>query len=233
MEKKIDRRRHYILMLDTETCNTLKVGSQLDMSSVLVYDLGFQVVDKAGNVYEKGSYIISDIFFGEMDLMKSAYYANKLPRYYADIAKGWRKVRTLFEVRREVLAVMEEYRIDTVCAHNAKFDCNALNTTIRYLTKSSMRYFFKYGVIWWDTLKMAKSTICKQKRYIKFCQDNGYMTKHKKPQVRATAEILYRFISGNYDFEESHTGLEDVKIETIILAKCFATHKKMDKLLWA
>lgn len=234
MEKKIDRRKKYILMLDTETCNTLKDNKgNLDMSSVLVYDLGFQIIDKQGNIYEKGSYVISDIFFGEMDLMQSAYYARKLPKYYSDIAKGWRKVRTLFEVRKIIIDLMEEYRITTVAAHNARFDCNALNGTLRYLTKSKYRYFFPYGTEWWDTLKMATDTICKQKSYIRFCEDNNYMTKHKVPRVRATAEILYRYISGKHDFEESHTGLEDVKIETQILALCFRQHKKMRKCLFA
>jgi hypothetical protein len=59
------------------------------------------------------------------------------------------------------------------------------------------------------------------------------MTKHKKPQVRLTAEILYRYISGDRDFIESHTGLEDILIETALLAHCFRQHKKMEKRLFA
>jgi hypothetical protein len=78
MEKKIDKRVHYIIMLDTETCNThTDEKGGLDMSSVLVYDLGWQVIDKRGRVYEEKSYICREIFFGEMDLMSSAYYAKK------------------------------------------------------------------------------------------------------------------------------------------------------------
>ena len=51
-------------------------------------------------------------------------------------------------------------------------------------------------------------------------------------QVRKTAEILYRYISGEADFTEKHTGLEDVLIETQILAHCYRQHKKMNKYLW-
>ena len=58
------------------------------------------------------------------------------------------------------------------------------------------------------------------------------MTKHKTPQPRFTAEILYRFISGNKDFIENHTGLEDVMIEKEILAYCFRQHKAMRKGLF-
>ena len=59
---------------------------------------------------------------------------------------------------------------------------------------------------------------------------NGYLKKNGTP--RATAEILYKYISGNNDFEESHTGLEDVLIEKEIFAKCMAQHKKMKKNVW-
>jgi hypothetical protein len=81
-----------------------------------------------------------------------------------------------------------------------------------------------------DTLKMARSVIGKMPTYRKFCIENGYITKNH--QLRFTAEILYRFISGNNDFVESHTGLEDVMIEKEIMAYCFRQHKAMKRLLW-
>ena len=114
-------------------------------------------------------------------------------------------------------------------AHNASFDLRALNTTYRYITKSKYRYFFRWGTEIWDTLKMSQDTICKQKSYIEYCKRNGYMTKHKTPRPRATAEILYRYLTGNENFNESHTGLEDVLIEKEILKHCFRQHKKMRK----
>jgi DNA polymerase III epsilon subunit-like protein len=118
----------------------------------------------------------------------------------------------------------------TVSAHNARFDYNALNTTQRWLTKSKYRYFFPYGTEVWDTLKMARSVVSKTPTYKRFCQENNYMTKNN--QVRLTAEILYRYITRNLDFIESHTGLEDVEIERQILSYCFRKHKAMKKALW-
>jgi len=50
---------------------------------------------------------------------------------------------------------------------------------------------------------------------------------------RATAEILYKYISGDIDFAEDHTGLEDVLIEKEIFAKCVRQHKKMRKTAFA
>ena len=228
----MDKRKHYIIVADTETCNGIADGDKLDLSNSLVYDLGFAVVDKKGQVYETHSYIIREVFYGMSDVMKSAYYASKIPQYKEDIANGKRQVVSLFEARKALLAAMKKYNTTTIAAHNARFDLNALNTTVRYLTKSKYRYFFPYNVEFWDTLKMSRQTIGKQKGYRLFCEMNGYMTKHKVPQVRLTAEILHRYLTGNSEFVESHTGLEDVLIEKDILAHCLRQHKKMVKGLF-
>ena len=231
MEKKIDRRRTYLIMGDTETCNTRMEDGKLDMRDVLVYDFGFAVCDKQGRVYERYSFIIKEIFFGMKDLMKSAYYADKLPQYYEEIRNGQRKVVSLYEARKILSDVMKEYNTNIFVAHNARFDDNALKVTERYITKSKYRYFLPFGTEIWDTMKMANDTICKQKAYKKFCEENGYLTKNG--QVRKTAEILYRYITKNNNFAESHTGLEDVMIEKEILVHCFRQHKTMRKKLYA
>ena len=229
---KIDKRRHYIMMTDTETANTLLADDgSLDMTSVLVYDIGWQVIDKRGNVYEEKSYIVRDVFMGEKDLMKSAYYAKKIPQYWEDIKSGARVVASFYDIRKDFLDTMARYNTKTVAAHNARFDYRALNGTQRYLTKSKFRYFFPKDVEVWDTLKMARDVISKRPTYVRFCQEHGYMTKNNRPQL--TAEVLYRYITQNTDFIESHTGLEDVDIERQILAYCFRTHKAMRKALWA
>lgn len=218
-------------MLDTETANTITTDNgKLDMSNVLFYDLGGQVIDKKGKVYHRFSFVNSDIFYGMKELMKSAYYANKIPRYIEDIQKGARLVRNTYQIKDYIYRLCRAFNIKIVCAHNARFDNNALNITQRYITKSKYRYFLPYGITWYDTLKMAKDTICKQKGYITFCRENGYITKNG--QVKATAEVIYKYISGNNNFIESHTGLEDVEIETRILAHCFRQHKKMRKKLF-
>lgn len=230
--EKIDKRIHYIIMLDTETANTLHTEKGLDMSSVLVYDMGWQVIDKRGKVYERKSYINKDIFYDEANLMQSAYYAKKIPNYVADIQASRRKVATFYEIRQDFINTMKKYNTMTVCAHNARFDYNALNVTQRWLTKSKYRFFLPYGTEIWDTLKMARDVVVSTPTYQHFCEEHGYMTKHAKPQPQATAEVIYRYIIKDVTFQEAHTGLEDVEIETKILAYCFRKHKKMRKGLW-
>lgn len=229
---KIDHRKHYVIVLDTETANTIQEDGKLDMSNVLFYDCGWAVADIHGNIYRKRSYVNRDIFCYERELMQSAYYAHKIPRYVAEIQAGLREMADLWEIHQAFLADLAEFEICEVVAHNARFDVNSLNGTQRYVTKSKYRYFIPYGIEIWDTMGMARDVICSQPTYKKFCQDNGYMTANN--QVRKTAEILYRYISRNHDFSEEHTGLEDVEIEVQIMAYCYRQHKPMPhKVLYA
>ena len=231
MNQKIDRRHIYGIVLDTETANTIQDEHGLDMSNVLFYDLGFQLVDSHGRTYgKKFSFVNSDIFTHEAELMQSAYYAKKIPQYRADLASGKRILANTYEIRKALVDLINKYDCKFVCAHNARFDYNSLNNTQRWTTKSRFRYFLPYGLEWWDTLKMARSVMGKMPTYQRFCAENGYTTKTGKP--RFTAEICYRFITKDNTFVESHTGLEDVEIETEILRYCHRQHKAMKKKLW-
>lgn len=216
----VDKRKKYIAVVDTETANKLE--------DALVYDFGYSIVDKQGKVYVKRSFIVEDIFCDHYQLLFTAYYANKLPRYFKDIQNQTRRIERLYTIRKTFLADCAEYNCTTVCAHNANFDIQALNRTQRYVTQSKYRYFLPYGFTVWDTMKMGQAVICKMPTYQKFCtQHNLFSAKTKKPS--ASAENLYKFITGNPHFVESHTGLEDVLIEKEILAYCLRQHKKMQK----
>ena len=228
----IDKRKTYIVVMDTETCPLDRDFEGVTPYNMFVYDIGWAVVDKKGNVYETKSYVNRDIFFEEKLLMDSSYYVEKLPQYYDDIRSGKRKVATWYNIRKDLCDTMKRYNTKIVCAHNARFDDGATKNTQRWLTKSKYRYFLPYGTIIWDTMKMANDVVAKTPTYKEFCFENGFVTKHKTPRPQVKAEVLYKYITGNLDFVESHTGLEDVLIEKEILAYCFRKHKKMTKELY-
>ena len=227
---KIDRRKSYYILLDTETCNTRTVDGKLDMSDVLVYDICWAVVDKKGNVYRTGAYLVDEIFNEEQELMASAYYATKIPEYLEQIANGERVVERWYKIRRQLVADMELFNTNIIIAHNARFDYNALNTTTRWLSKSKYRTFIR-GAEWWDTLRMARQTIAKQKMYRHFCEEYNFLT--ATGRLKLTAEVLYRYITFDIAFEEEHKGLEDVMIEKEIFAHCMRQHKPMRKKCFA
>lgn len=229
----MDKRKIYGIMLDTETANTIiEEDGRLDMNHVLPYDIGFAIIDSKGNIYEKYSFIIDEIFCEEWKLMVSAYYAEKIPQYIRELASGERTLITAYELKKFFNEKLKLYNCQFVCAHNMRFDYRACNNLQRWTTKSKYRYFFPKDIEIWDTLKMANDVIAKMPTYQEFCLKNGYMTKHATPRPQLTAEVLYRFITDNTDFIESHTGLEDVEIETEILKYCVRQHKPMRKLLF-
>lgn len=221
----MDKRRKYFLVVDVETANSTE--------QALTYDIGFSVCDRRGRVYESRSYAVSDIFFdekkiyGNYDLMNTAYYSNKLPQYYEGMRSGAWKVSPLLIIRKEIHQLMQEYNISVVCAYNCNFDKNALNTTLRYISKSALRWFFPYGTEFYCIWNMACQTICKQKSYLRFCLENGFYS--ESGNCKTSAETVWAYLTQAPEFKERHTGLEDVKIEIEIMAHCFRQHKKMDK----
>ena len=219
---KIDKRRSYFLTIDTETAN--------NMDNPFVFDIGGAIHDKQGNVMETFSFIVKEVFYGMPDLMAECFYQSKRPMYRAQIKQGFRQVKSWYEIRTHIHKLCDKYSVKAIIAHNMRFDYRSTNTTQRYLTYSKYRYFFPKDIPLWDTLSMARDTIVKQKTYIRFCENNEYCTKNGKP--RATAEILYRYITNDVNFMESHTGLEDVLIEKEIFVKCIRQHKKMKRSPW-
>lgn len=225
----MDKRISYKIVIDTETCPIDKDYQGVAPQNMWVYDCGWAVVDKRGKVYKTRSFVNADIFLGEKELMRSAYYANKIPMYWKQIKNGQRTLTNFYNIRKTLLEDISEFNVTQIFAHNMRFDYGTLNQTERWLTKSKYRYFFPKKIEICDTLKMARDVISKMPSYRRFCQENGYITKNN--QLRLTAEILYRFITKDNSFVESHTGLEDVLIEKEIMAYCYKQHKKMRKNL--
>lgn len=221
-------KKEIMLVLDTETCNTL-IGEngKLNMTRVLPYDLGFRVVDWKGKEYTRGSFVIREIYCGCPELMKSAYYADKLPMYEEDLKNGKRLMIDAYDLKAMIRRICKNFNVTAIVAHNAQFDVRALNNLVRYLSDEQDMYFLPYGIDVWDTMQMSRSVIGKMPTYKKFCEQNGYKTKNN--QLRFTAEILYRYITNDIGFEESHTGLEDVLIESEIAFYCKKQKKKMKK----
>ena len=216
---QIDKRKKYIMVLDTETTNN---NMESRFNDGLVYDIGFTIADKKGNIYAKRSYAVKEIFDWK-ELMDTAYYKNKLPKYYEKLAKREMKKETIWNIRKAIKTAMEYFNITEVWAFNANFDLTTLNNTVRYLSGSGCRYFFKYGTEVCDIWHVACQTLGLQKT---FQWEN---VRNDKGNLITNAERMFGYIIQDETFEEEHTGLADAEIETKILARCLASHKSIDK----
>lgn len=209
------------IVIDTETTN--------GFDDPLVYDCGWAVIDENGHVLKTRSYVVADVFCNE-ELMKDAYFADKIPQYVADVADGKRKMAWFENVKKVLYKDCKKFNVTAIMAHNMRFDYRSCTRSQRYITKSANRWFYPYGVQLWDTLRMARETFGHDEDYRNFCSENGYTLKNGSP--RLTVEILYRYISGQADFEEQHTGLADVLIEKEIFKACMEKNPQCRKSVW-
>ncbi len=216
----------YDLILDVETAPTVKYNdNKAHPETSLVYDLGGVVRDtKNGVIVDSFSFVIAEVFYNN-NLMKSAYYADKLPQYHNGIkTNDWMVVpfKYAYDYIRDII---KKYNIKHVWAYNANFDRIALNFTIKTMSNGWQNYFFPYKIkvkdIW------ARCTnITGTKKYVKWCIKNNYITSSGNPQTGA--EIVYRYINNDSNFIEAHTAMQDAIIESIILTTSQKNHSKSD-----
>lgn len=206
MKKKI------IMVADVETT---KLG--------YVYDLGYLIADKYGNVLAERSFVIEDIFKNEK-LMKDAYYYSKHPQYIRDILDGKRALMNWNDVMKTMYQDLKEFDVQVFSAYNANFDYCALKRTNELLRNRPFKMVDNLEI--WDIWNYAVQTICSQATFKKVAEREKWVTDSGK-FYRTSAEIVYAYISKNYDFEEEHTGLEDCHIEYEILMKAIRQNKKL------
>lgn len=212
-----------ILVLDTETAQTVNYkDNKAHPETSLVYDFGYTIRDKDGNVVRERSIVITDTFY-QYKLMQSAYYADKLPQYYEGIKSGEWVELSFLEAWRTFKADCKECDVKSAWAFNCRFDEIALNNTCRTYSNGFAPWFMPYKLRLRDVWDYA-SNITSTKAYLKYCVNNGLFTATGNPST--SAESVYKFINNKHDFEEDHTALSDARIEYEILAAARKRHKK-------
>lgn len=191
------------MIIDTETANSIE--------QPLPYDIGYAIIDtEKDKILLEKSFVVAEIFL-DKELMTSAYYAEKIPQYWDEIASGQRTLKGIYNIRKEVQKDVKEYNIKKVGAYNMGFDKRATVNDIRFISGSFVRWFFPFGTEFFCIWNMACSSILNTKEYIDFAVKNNYIS--PKGNINTNAEKAYAFIKNDTEFKEEHTGLEDVKIE--------------------
>ena len=221
--------RNYIV-LDTEGVDTVKRKNEdgVHAETSLFYDLGFIVANgDTGEILDNYSFINSDVFFNK-SLMTSAYYADKLPQYYEGMGDEWQVADTL-TIWRTLSDACKEHNVKNIYAYNARYDMNITNNTIKTMSNGFRTFFTPYNTQWRDIWDIAGATICNTRKYAKWCIEHGYVSAKGNPST--SAETVYRYLTKNDDFIESHTALQDCYIEGIILRKALKRKQKLTKTM--
>lgn len=213
MIKKIDiKKQKYLLFIDTETIGSLYVAE-----SVLPFEIGMKVfnLDNMKVVKEK-SYLVRK-FFNNKYIMLSTFSATKYPSYFERLENDKRyKTMSVKDISQNLEKIINRYGIKIMVAHNGKFDQTAIARICEeFGTNNPMK---KIDLL--DTMEMSK-VITFSKEYANYCIENkdrlnsinesAFIT--NSGRVRTTAQAIYSYLTNNPEFEEAHTGLEDIDIE--------------------
>jgi hypothetical protein len=120
---------------------------------------------------------------------------------------------------------MRTHDVKVFAAYNLDFDRRALQQTQTQICDKGKILEYKPDLLClWD---MACSTVCNSRLYHDVARslgvERGWIT--EAGNVRTTAEKTFAFLTGNHKFIESHTALEDARIETEILQRMLAKRK--------
>lgn len=256
INNKIDKRKKYYLILDCETA-TLPYASNfgeeqkknIAIAKPLIYDLGWQVIDRNGNIYKRKSFVISEIF-SVPQVFNTAYYAHKRPIYLERLKKGETILTDWNTAINELIEDMQY--VESVGAYNSMFDFKkAIPFTELYIQKLYSPDFYKWEQMQNEFCKKIAYGNNRQntkdfERTIFRFRGNAYdlfdvwglscehiMNTNEYKQMcidngwqtasrkyfKTSAETCFRYFSKELEFEESHTAIDDTIIESKIFVE--------------
>lgn len=202
-----------ILTLDTETA---------DLNGD-VYDFGYVIHDKQGNVLRSFNALVRETFTNPKQMM-GAFYAKKTFTHYAPMLDSqqikmvnWLDIVKIFQ--QDIL----EHNVKVIAAYNLGFDMRALRRTNKKHGDGSPMIPHPVKVL--DIWQFACEVVLSKKTYKKIAKEQGWVS--KAGNIRTSAEMAYRFCKGDFGFIEDHTALSDALIEVEILVKCFTKKRKI------
>jgi hypothetical protein len=257
-------KKKYYLTLDTETatlpfadelCKTAKEKQTIAIAKPLVYDIGWVITDRLGNIIKKENFLIQETFFVP-NIFNTAYYKNKRPIYMELLQKNEIKRGDWNYVISILIKDLEQ--CDLVTAYNACFDFKkAIPFTERYI---NALYSINYN-IWENKQKLQCIDILKGydenknpeylepyfelkgrrypiadlwgiscERLINIDKYRNYCLENKLltnsvVYFKSSAETSFQYLMNDYDFIENHTALSDAEIEAKILTKALKKGK--------
>lgn len=219
MVKQVNlKKERYLMFIDTETIGTLNVKE-----SILPFEIGMKVLDTENNkIVKEKSYLVRK-FFNNKFIMLSTFSATKYPNYFEKLENDKRyKTMSVNDISKDIEKTISRYGIKIMVAHNGNFDKTAMSRLFNEFGVENP--FEKIDLL--DTMEISK-IITFSKDYTNFClenkdnlnsmKDSNFIT--NSGRVRITAQAIYCYLTQNPDFQEAHTGLEDIDIEIEIFRK--------------
>lgn len=257
-------KKKYYLILDTETATVPFAGTiarneqekkNIAIAKPLVYDIGWTISDRQGNIIKKENYLVQETFFVPQ-IFNTAYYRDKRPQYMEMFGK--REIEALPWNNIIEILLQDCRNVDFVCAYNATFDFKkAIPFTEKYIKALYSNYYQKWEDRQIESCKQIVNGYnnTKNEKYLEpifelrneefpivdlwglACQRlinnkryKDYCLKNglltqSGLYFKSSAETSFQYLAREYNFIESHTALDDALIETKILAKALQKGK--------
>lgn len=256
--KKLDHRREYFMILDCETAtlpfatkydNDAKIKQRVAIAKPLIYDIGWTICDKKGNIYRRENYLIAETF-SVPAVFNTAYYKDKRQKYL-DLVND--KILSVVTWNTAIEKLIHDMNlVSGVGAFNAMFDFKkAIPFTDLYISQAYGNKFdewLKRQEVTCDNIA-AKKFIDSDKVFepsvfrfrgkeyplfdvwglaCKYLLNNDSYKNFCKENnfftasgkyYKTSAEVVYRFLAEDIGFNEAHTALNDSEIEAMIFGK--------------
>lgn len=257
-------KKKYYLTLDTETATlpfineyalTAKQKQNIAIAKPLVYDIGWTITDRQGQIIKKENFLIQETFFVPQ-IFNTAYYKEKRPIYIKLLEENKIKTATWNQAIAELLTDLR--KCDIATAFNAAFDFKkAIPFTERYIKalysdryqqwedrqrrqcekiatgendSTNPTYLDPVFTLRGEDFDIADLWLLACKRLINNQRYKDYCLKNDFLTnsgifFKTSAETVFSYLTENKDFTEDHTALSDAIIESEILRKVLAKGK--------
>ena len=186
-----------------------------------VFDFGMVIVNSKGTEVARYDAIVQEVY-DDVRTMEKAFYFNKVDSFYEPnlrckrmVKKSWRTICV------EVSALCAKHRVSVVSAYNLAFDRRVIAATNKKYNGFSM---FAKGTKELCLWKFACTTELQSTEFEELAVKMGWVS--EAGNLRTNAEVAYKFMTGQLDFSESHTALDDALIELELMKLLIATKKK-------
>lgn len=183
----------------------------------LMFDCAWRTIDRHGNVWGEGSYVIREAFAHD-----TPYFKEKMGYYFDDAIAGHIKPATINEVRDDYNSQISDFQDKghrvLPCAYNAPFDFKYMPESYQIMTGNPDARWLEQKVELFDIWDYWGRSVPMNYKAAVTASGKFYST---------SAESAYRFEFMQDDFEERHIAWHDCVIEGEILLKALARKKKL------
>lgn len=201
-----------IVVFDTET---------VSLEKPFCYNIGYAIVEvESGKMLAKRDYVVEQVWHNPM-LFITAYYADKRENY----VKAMRSRKTIMAkygyICQAMIRDFIKYEVAGAYAFNSPFDDKVFTYNSEWFKCNN-----PFDNIPIFDIRGYVHHFMVDDNFKAFCEDYGYFT--DSGNYSTTAEVMYRYLTGNTEFIEDHTALSDSEIESAILLECFKRGAKVN-----